>query len=172
MRRFFGVFALTLCAALTMSFASCSSGSSDSEENPGTTTIITGNPADSSGSSDSEEKTGISDVTTESPAESPENADVTTESPETSGETPTVATYTVTFDSDGGSEVASQTVESGKTATKPTDPKKSGEKTSYAFLGWYNGDSAFDFASEIKGEITLKAKWLEGFVKEIGRAHV
>nr|MBP3281138.1 SUMF1/EgtB/PvdO family nonheme iron enzyme [Treponema sp.] len=168
MRRFFGVFALTLCAALTMSFASCSSGSSDSEENPGTTTIITGNPADSSGSSDSEEKTGISDVTTESPAESPENADVTTESPETSGETPTVATYTVTFDSDGGSEVASQTVESGKTATKPTDPKKSGEKTSYAFLGWYNGDSAFDFASEIKGEITLKAKWLEGFVKVTG----
>ena len=154
MRRFFGAFAFTLCAALTMSFASCSLGSSDSEEKTGTTTITTGNPADSSGSGDSEEN--------------PETTDVTTESPETSGETPTVATYTVTFDSDGGSEVASQTVESGKTATKPADPTKSGEKTSYAFLGWYNGDSAFDFASAIKSNVTLKAKWLEGFVKVTG----
>ena len=156
MRRFFRPLALTLCAALTMSFVSCSSGSSDSEGNPGTTTITTGNPADSSGSSDSEEKTGTSDVTTESPAESPENADVTTESPETSGKTPTVATYIVTFDSDGGSEVASQTVESGKTATKPTDPTKTG----YSFNGWYNGDTAFDFAAAIEGDVTLKVKWL------------
>ena len=109
MRRFFGAFALTLCAALTMSFASCSSGSSDSEEKD---------------------------------------------------ETPAVKNYTVTFDSDGGSEVASQTVECGKTATKPADPAKSGEKTSYAFLGWYNGDSAFDFASAITADVTLKAKWL------------
>ena len=117
MRRFFGAFALTLCAALTMSFASCSSGSSDSEEKD---------------------------------------------------ETPAVKNYTVTFDSDGGSEVASQTVECGKTATKPTDPAKSGEKTSYAFMGWYNGDSAFDFASAIKSDVTLKAKWFEGFVKVTG----
>ncbi len=140
MRKFFGAFAFTLCAALTMSFASCSLGSSDSEGNPGTTTITTGNPADSSGSSDSEEK----------------------------DETPAVKNYTVTFDSDGGSEVASQTVESGKTATKPADPTKSGEKTSYAFLGWYNGDSVFDFASTIKSDVTLKSKWLEGFVKVPG----
>ena len=127
MRKFFGPLALTLCAALTMSFASCSSGSSDSEE-----------------------KTGPTAVTTESP----ENVAVTT--------------YTVTFDSDGGSEVASQTVESGKTATKPADPAKSGEKTSYAFLGWYNGDSAFDFASTIESDVTLKAKWIEGFAKVTG----
>lgn len=140
MRKFFGAFAFTLCAALTMSFASCSLGSSDSEGNPGTTTITTGNPADSSGSSDSEEK----------------------------DETPAVKNYTVTFDSDGGSEVASQTVESDKTATKPADPTKSGEKTSYVFLGWYNGDTAFDFASTIRSDVTLKAKWLEGFVKVPG----
>ena len=175
MRRFFGGVALTLCAALTMSFASCSSGSSDSEENPGTTTITTGNPADSSGNSDSEKKTGTSDVTTESPAESPENAAVTTESPADSSEssdseekteTPAVKNYTVTFDSDGGSEVASQAVESGKTATKPTDPTKTG----YSFNGWYNGDTAFDFAAAIEGDVTLKAKWLtaEVFVKVTG----
>ena len=125
MRKFFRAFALTLCAALTMSFVSCSSGSSDSEGNPGTTAVTT---------------------------ESSENVAVTT--------------YTVTFDSDGGSEVASQAVESGKTATKPTDPTKTG----YSFNGWYNGDTAFDFAAAIEGDVTLKAKWLtaEVFVKVTG----
>ena len=125
MRKFFRAFALTLCAALTMSFASCSSGSSDSEE-----------------------KTGPTAVTTESP----ENVAVTT--------------YTVTFDSDGGSEVASQTVESGKTATRPTDPTKTG----YSFNGWYNCDTAFDFAAAIEGDVTLKVKWLtvKDFVKVTG----
>ena len=72
--------------------------------------------------------------------------------------------YTVTFDSDGGSDVASQIVESGKTASKPAAPIKTG----YAFNGWYNGDTAFDFATTITADITLKAKWLEGFVKVNG----
>ena len=72
----------------------------------------------------------------------------------------------MTFDSDGGSEVASQTVESGKTATKPTNPTKTG----YSFNGWYNGDSAFDFAAAIEEDVTLKVKWLtvKDFVKVTG----
>ena len=77
-------------------------------------------------------------------------------------------THTVSFDTNGGSDVASQTIVHGNKATKPADPTKKEGKTSFAFLGWYNGDTAFDFASEIKGEITLKAKWLEGFVKVTG----
>ena len=35
-------------------------------------------------------------------------------------------TYTVTFDSDGGSAVEPQTVAEGGTATKPADPTKDG----------------------------------------------
>ena len=76
--------------------------------------------------------------------------------------------YTVTFNSMGGTEVSSQRIESGKKATKPADPTKKEGKTSYAFLGWYNGDTIFDFANEIKGEITLKAKWMEGFANVTG----
>ena len=34
--------------------------------------------------------------------------------------------YTVSFDSDGGSNVNSQTVEEGKNAIKPTNPTKEG----------------------------------------------
>ena len=49
------------------------------------------------------------------------------------------------FYSDGGRAVSAQKVESGKTATKPADPTKDG----YSFLGWYNGDKTFDFATAI-----------------------
>lgn len=66
-----------------------------------------------------------------------------------------VTTYTVTFDSDGGSAVTTQTIEEGKTATKPTDPTKKG----YEFAGWYNENTEFDFDTPITGNITLKAKW-------------
>lgn len=64
-------------------------------------------------------------------------------------------TYTVTFDSDGGSAVTGQTIEKGKTATKPENPEKAG----HTFVGWYNGDTEFDFDTPITGNITLTAKW-------------
>ena len=66
-----------------------------------------------------------------------------------------VSKYTVTFDSDGGSAVAAQTVEDGKTATKPADPTKEG----YTFVGWYLGSTAYDFSKPVTGNITLTAKW-------------
>ena len=43
------------------------------------------------------------------------------------------ATFTVTFDSKGGSDVADQTVGEGETAAKPEDPVYDG----YHFLGWF-----------------------------------
>ncbi|MCD7768733.1 MAG: InlB B-repeat-containing protein [Oscillospiraceae bacterium] len=67
-------------------------------------------------------------------------------------------TYTVTFDSDGGSEVASQTVTSGGTADEPTAPTK----TDYTFEGWYTEDGeAYDFATLVTENITIYAKWKE-----------
>ena len=66
-----------------------------------------------------------------------------------------VSTFTVTFDSDGGSAVASQTIEEGNKANKPADPTKNG----YEFAGWYNGNTEFDFDTSITGNLALKAKW-------------
>lgn len=63
--------------------------------------------------------------------------------------------YTVSFDTDGAGDVASQKVEEGKTATKPEDPTKTG----YTFGGWYNGEAAFDFATPVTADTSLKAKW-------------
>ena len=66
-----------------------------------------------------------------------------------------INTYTVTFDSDGGSAVAAQNVTHGNTASKPTDPTRYG----YEFDGWFNGDTEWNFANAITAPITLKAKW-------------
>ena len=66
--------------------------------------------------------------------------------------------YTVTFDSDGGSSVAPQTVTIGGKATKPADPTKEG----YTFDSWQTPQgAAFDFGSPVEADITLKAKWTE-----------
>ena len=67
-------------------------------------------------------------------------------------------TYTVTFNSNGGSAVASQTVEKNAWATQPTDPIRSG----YTFNGWYtatNGGQKFDFDTVITQDTTLYAHW-------------
>ncbi|MDE6441975.1 MAG: InlB B-repeat-containing protein [Clostridia bacterium] len=63
--------------------------------------------------------------------------------------------YTVTFDSDGGKEVASQTVNNGQKAEKPEDPTKA----NYEFDGWFLGESEYDFETSVTADITLKAHW-------------
>ena len=63
--------------------------------------------------------------------------------------------YTVTFNSDGGSKVASQTVASGDKATKPKDPTKS----RYTFKEWQLSGETFDFDTPITEDIELKAVW-------------
>ena len=42
---------------------------------------------------------------------------------------------TVTFDSNGGGEVKSQTIQQGQQVQRPADPVKEG----YTFIGWYAG---------------------------------
>jgi len=64
-------------------------------------------------------------------------------------------TFSVTFDSDGGSQIPGQTVVSGNKAMKPTDPTRSG----YSFAGWFIGDVQFDFDTAIVQNTVLKAKW-------------
>ena len=68
------------------------------------------------------------------------------------------ANYTVTFDTDGGSNAAQQTVHYSDKAVKPADPTKSG----YTFDGWYTEaehNSEYKFDVPVKKNITLYAKW-------------
>ena len=64
-------------------------------------------------------------------------------------------TYTVTFDTVGGSAIASQTVEEGAFATKPDDPTKEG----YTFDGWEHEGEKYSFNTTIVKDITLTATW-------------
>jgi uncharacterized repeat protein (TIGR02543 family) len=67
--------------------------------------------------------------------------------------------YLVSFDSGGGSAVATQTIAAGTLATEPPEPTRAG----YTFQGWYtsaSGGSAWNFASgPIHADTVLYAQW-------------
>ena len=72
-------------------------------------------------------------------------------------------TFTVTFNSNGGSYITKQIIEKGKNAIKPSNPTKEETSTeSYTFSGWYSDEALteiFDFSTLITSDITLFAKW-------------
>jgi uncharacterized repeat protein (TIGR02543 family) len=75
-------------------------------------------------------------------------------------ENPQVSTYTITFESNGGSSVGSISVDSNTTLTNLETPTKDG----YIFDGWYTNASLstmFDTTSKITANMTLYAKWTE-----------
>ena len=65
------------------------------------------------------------------------------------------ANYTVTFDTNGGSKVNSQTVPYGETAKTPAIPAKTG----YTFAGWYLEGEKFNFNTPVTKDMTLTARW-------------
>lgn len=75
--------------------------------------------------------------------------------------------YTVTFDlnyagADASTAPSAQTVYSGQTADKPTDPPT---RDGYVFDGWYKDalcTQRYDFSSPVTANITLYAKWVQG----------
>ena len=84
-------------------------------------------------------------------------ADLTLTAKWTQNHTTTTTTYTVTFNSNGGSSVASQTVNGGGKATQPSNPTRSG----YTFAGWYNGSTKYNFNNAVTSNITLTAHWTQ-----------
>lgn len=71
-----------------------------------------------------------------------------------------VSTYTVKFETNGGSTVKAITVNKNAVAAEPTAPTKDGFK----FDGWYTDKeltTAYDFAAKVTKSFTLYAKWTE-----------
>ena len=66
---------------------------------------------------------------------------------------------TITFDSNGGTEVPSQTINYGTTGRQPAKPTREG----YVFGGWIKEDGTyFHFGSQLTEDIRLVARWLTG----------
>ncbi len=81
-----------------------------------------------------------------------------------------VEKYTVSFNSAGGTYTTSERVIANEKVSKPSNPVKEG----YSFLGWYIGDTVFDFNEKITSNLNLEAKWKkidnmnqEGNIKDI-----
>ena len=69
-----------------------------------------------------------------------------------------VYTVTVTFDSQGGSEVASKDINVNNPVEEPANPTRSG----YSFRGWYtaaSGGERWDFTKPVAADMTLYAQW-------------
>ena len=67
-------------------------------------------------------------------------------------------TVTVTFDSQGGSQVPSPDITGGEPVSPPDDPTRTG----YRFLGWYTaatGGARWDFSQPVTGDQILYAQW-------------
>ena len=71
-----------------------------------------------------------------------------------------VTTYTVTFDTKGGNDIAPVTVNAGEKVATPTTPVRDG----FTFDGWYVDDTSavkYNFEDSVTNNITLYAKWIE-----------
>jgi hypothetical protein len=71
-------------------------------------------------------------------------------------------THTVTFDANGGTAVASQTVEDNGLAISPTTTNGS-----HNLVGWYNGSVKYDFTSKVTSDLALTAKWTKTVDKKV-----
>ena len=68
------------------------------------------------------------------------------------------ASYTVTFDTDGGSKLSNQAVAKNSAVKEPAAPTKEG----YDFAGWYTDKeltAKYDFSAKVTGSMTLYAAW-------------
>ncbi len=66
-------------------------------------------------------------------------------------------TYTISFDSKGGSSVSSITRKYGESLGNLTSPKRD----YYTFNGWYNGSNSVNSGTTVTGDMSLKASWTE-----------
>jgi len=70
--------------------------------------------------------------------------------------------YTVSFNTNGGSAVDSQSIPYNQTCSQPTNPTKTG----YIFSGWYSDaglTNQFNFTTQIVTDTTLYVKWESAF---------
>lgn len=149
---------ILLCASLVCSIgiSAAACGVNDDDRHDGTIELPDGTNPNPDETPDTGDENGKPDETPETPDETPDGGDEK------------VTYYVVNFNAKGGSQVESQTVESGKTALKPANPSLAG----HLFQGWFTDDeckNAYSFESAVNANLTLYAKWakLDAKIKSI-----
>jgi uncharacterized repeat protein (TIGR02543 family) len=66
-----------------------------------------------------------------------------------------INSYTVSFDSAGGTSVPDQTIEYGSPIVPPSPPTR----TDFVFAGWYDGASEWTAGRSVLGDVALTAHW-------------
>lgn len=74
--------------------------------------------------------------------------------------------FVISFDTDGGNEIAPIEIEDGQKIDLPDTPTKASftkfhKTTSYTFAGWFNGDTEVTSETIVTSALNLKAKWTE-----------
>ncbi len=72
--------------------------------------------------------------------------------------------FEVTFSTDHGDTPETQIVKSGETADEPVAPTEEG----WTFVGWFKGETEFDFDTPITEDTELVAKWNEDDTARFG----
>ena len=157
-----GILALILSLALT-AFAACSFPNANSS--PSASNSDSSSPSEDSatdGSTDNSSDGSTDDSTDDSSTDNSSSDNTSSEDSSTDSEEKQIY-YTVQFDTDGGSTVASVTVLSGETLTQPTAPTKITQKCEYVFIGWFYNGEQWDFENGVvTQDMTLTARWKEG----------
>ena len=65
--------------------------------------------------------------------------------------------YNVSFETNGGTVIVSQSVNEGEKVIKPEDPTKEG----YIFMQWLYQGKTYDFSSAVNSNFILTAEWIE-----------
>ncbi len=124
---------LILSAVFAMSLSACNTNGRNSSSSQDSS-------SSEDASSSSEDSSGESSSSSESSSDSSEE----------------VKTYTIIFDSNGGSPVPSQTVAKGGKVAKPEDPTRNG----YDFVNWtYQGEEWSFVDYTVSEDMTLLANW-------------
>lgn len=75
----------------------------------------------------------------------------------TKKKTTTKKSYTVSFNTNGGSSIKSQTIQANDVVISPGAPTREG----YVFVGWYYHGEKFDLKTKINQNYVLVAKWIK-----------
>ncbi|ANQ52781.2 InlB B-repeat-containing protein [Flammeovirga sp. MY04] len=65
------------------------------------------------------------------------------------------AIHSVSFETNGGTQIPTQEVTHGEVVTKPVDPERAGHE----FLNWTKNDDPYNFEEEVLNDFTLVAEW-------------